>query len=71
MADNDVRTIAVDSSGNAWFGFGAREGGVSVLLNNNIWVTYNEAKGNLTEEEQTVLSTTLSELRMGYVRVAG
>ncbi|MBL7188110.1 MAG: DUF1844 domain-containing protein [Phycisphaerae bacterium] len=30
-----------------------------------------KTKGNLTEEEQTVLSTTLSELRMGYVRVAG
>jgi hypothetical protein len=30
-----------------------------------------KTKGNLTEEEQTVLSTTLSELRMGYVKVAG
>ena len=30
-----------------------------------------KTKGNLTEEEQTVLSTALSELRMGYVRVAG
>ena len=30
-----------------------------------------KTKGNLTEEEQKVLSTTLSELRMGYVRVAG
>jgi len=30
-----------------------------------------KTKGNLTEEEQRVLSTTLSELRMGYVRVAG
>ena len=30
-----------------------------------------KTKGNLTEEEQTVLSTTLSELRMGYVKMAG
>jgi len=30
-----------------------------------------KTKGNLTEEEEGVLSTTLSELRMGYVRVAG
>ena len=30
-----------------------------------------KTKGNLTEEEESVLSTTLSELRMGYVRVAG
>ena len=30
-----------------------------------------KTKGNLTEEEEKVLSTTLSELRMGYVRVAG
>jgi len=30
-----------------------------------------KTKGNLTEEEERVLSTTLSELRMGYVRVAG
>ncbi|MEA3227221.1 MAG: DUF1844 domain-containing protein [Planctomycetota bacterium] len=29
-----------------------------------------KTKGNLTEEEVTVLSTTLSELRMGYVKVA-
>ena len=29
-----------------------------------------KTKGNLTEEEERVLSTTLSELRMGYVRVA-
>ena len=29
-----------------------------------------KTKGNLTEEEEKVLSTTLSELRMGYVRVA-
>ena len=30
-----------------------------------------KTKGNLSEEEQAVLSTTLSELRMGYVKVAG
>lgn len=30
-----------------------------------------KTKGNLTDEEQKVLSNTLSELRMGYVRVAG
>ena len=30
-----------------------------------------KTKGNLTEEEEQVLSNTLSELRMGYVRVAG
>lgn len=30
-----------------------------------------KTKGNLTEEEQKVLSNTLNELRMGYVRVAG
>ena len=30
-----------------------------------------KTKGNLTDEEQSVLSTTLSELRMGYVRAAG
>ena len=30
-----------------------------------------KTKGNLTEEEEKVLSNTLSELRMGYVRVAG
>ncbi|MCP4259144.1 MAG: DUF1844 domain-containing protein [Planctomycetes bacterium] len=30
-----------------------------------------KTKGNLTEEEETVLTNTLSELRMGYVRVAG
>ncbi len=28
-----------------------------------------KTEGNLTEEEQTVLSSTLSELRMGYVKV--
>ncbi len=30
-----------------------------------------KTKGNLTEEEQAVLAHTLSELRMGYVKVAG
>ena len=30
-----------------------------------------KTKGNLTPEEQTVLSNTLSELRMGYVKIAG
>jgi hypothetical protein len=30
-----------------------------------------KTKGNLTDEEQKVLSNTLSELRMGYVKVAG
>ncbi|MHC4242415.1 MAG: DUF1844 domain-containing protein [Planctomycetota bacterium] len=29
-----------------------------------------KTKGNLTKEEETVLSNTLNELRMGYVRVA-
>ena len=30
-----------------------------------------KTKGNLTEEEETVLANTLSELRMGYVKIAG
>jgi len=30
-----------------------------------------KTKGNLTDEEQKVLSDTLRELRMGYVQVAG
>jgi len=30
-----------------------------------------KTKGNLTQEEEAVLSNTLSELRMGYVKVAG
>jgi hypothetical protein len=30
-----------------------------------------KTKGNLTEEEDTVLTSTLNELRMGYVRIAG
>jgi hypothetical protein len=30
-----------------------------------------KTKGNLTEEEETVLVNTLNELRMGYVKVAG
>lgn len=30
-----------------------------------------KTKGNLTPEEETVLSSTLNELRMGYVKVAG
>ena len=30
-----------------------------------------KTKGNLTQEEETVLSNTLNELRMGYVKVAG
>ncbi len=30
-----------------------------------------KTKGNLTEEEAAVLSNTLSELRMGYVKMAG
>jgi hypothetical protein len=30
-----------------------------------------KTKGNLTKEEEQVLSNTLSELRMGYVKVAG
>ena len=30
-----------------------------------------KTKGNLTPEEETVLSSTLSELRMGYVKIAG
>ncbi len=30
-----------------------------------------KTKGNLTEDEEAVLANTLSELRMGYVRVAG
>ena len=30
-----------------------------------------KTKGNLTDEEEGVLTTTLSELRMGYVKVAG
>jgi hypothetical protein len=34
-------------------------------------VLVEKTKGNLTEEEEQVLSTTLSELRMGFVKVAG
>jgi hypothetical protein len=30
-----------------------------------------KTKGNLTQEEQTVLVNTLNELRMGYVKIAG
>jgi len=30
-----------------------------------------KTKGNLTEEEETVLENTLNELRMGYVKIAG
>lgn len=30
-----------------------------------------KTKGNLTEQEETVLSNTLNDLRMGYVQVAG
>jgi len=30
-----------------------------------------KTKGNLTKEEETVLTNTLNELRMGYVQVAG
>ncbi len=30
-----------------------------------------KTKGNLTEEEQNVLDTTLNEVRMAYVKVAG
>jgi hypothetical protein len=30
-----------------------------------------KTKGNLTEQEQKVLADTLSQLRMGYVKVAG
>lgn len=30
-----------------------------------------KTRGNLTPEEETVLSSTLSELRMGYVKIAG
>lgn len=30
-----------------------------------------KTKGNLTTEEQAVLANTLSELRMGYVKIAG
>ena len=33
-------------------------------------VLEDKTKGNLTEEEETVLATTLSELRMGYVKMA-
>ena len=34
-------------------------------------VLQEKTKGNLTQEEETVLDNTLSELRMGYVKVAG
>ena len=30
-----------------------------------------KTRGNLTEEEEAVLANTLSELRMGYVKIAG
>ena len=30
-----------------------------------------KTKGNLTKEEEAVLANTLSELRMGYVKIAG
>ena len=30
-----------------------------------------KTKGNLTQEEEAVLSNTLNELRMGYVKIAG
>jgi hypothetical protein len=30
-----------------------------------------KTKGNLTEQEETVLSNTLNDLRMGYVKIAG
>lgn len=30
-----------------------------------------KTKGNLTKEEDTVLSNTLNELRMGYVKISG
>ncbi len=34
-------------------------------------VLQEKTKGNLTNEEETVLTNTLNELRMGYVKVAG
>jgi hypothetical protein len=34
-------------------------------------VLQEKTKGNLSQEEETVLTNTLSELRMGYVKVAG
>ena len=34
-------------------------------------VLQEKTKGNLTQEEDTVLTNTISELRMGYVKVAG
>jgi len=34
-------------------------------------VLEDKTKGNLTKEEEIVLSNTLNELRMGYVKVAG
>ena len=34
-------------------------------------VLEDKTKGNLTKEEETVLANTLSELRMGYVKIAG
>jgi len=34
-------------------------------------VLEDKTKGNLTQEEEAVLSNTLNELRMGYVKVAG
>ena len=30
-----------------------------------------KTKGNLTKEEETILSNTLNELRMGYVKISG
>jgi hypothetical protein len=30
-----------------------------------------KTKGNLTEEEKEVMTNTLNQLRMGYVKVAG
>ena len=34
-------------------------------------VLEDKTKGNFTKEEEAVLSNTLSELRMGYVKIAG
>jgi hypothetical protein len=34
-------------------------------------VLEDKTKGNLTKEEEAVLANTLSELRMGYVKIAG